>query len=220
MTEGKHRRHTIRIVRDVVEVVAILAAGIWAFYTFAYVNSIKPSLAQPELNFVVTMQRLGTHGGLTGVRLHTEIDNVGTVQANIVGLSYWVLGVRVEPRLHAQAAVIANGKATLQAFYNESSGTPVFGRAYLTNMADPHSVNRTSLEPGSDLPRDTVFFVPANRFDYLEAHLSARFTKENRSTPSTITFDNHGVPVFNVPSDRPDVDENSAVPSQLDLNGG
>jgi hypothetical protein len=220
MIEGEHRRRAIWVVRDVVEVVAILAAGIWAFYTFAYENRIKPSLAEPDLNFVVTMQKLGTHGGLTGVRLHTEIHNVGTVQANIVGLSYWVLGKRVELASRRRAPVVANGTATLQAFYRESRGTPVFGEAYLTDMADPHSVQRTSLEAGNDFAHDWLFFVPANRFNYLEAHFSARFTKEDRSTPTTITFDRDGVPVFNVPADRSDVDENSAAPSQLDLNGG
>ena len=35
------------IVRDVVEVIAIVAAGIWAFYVFAYENRIKPSISNP-----------------------------------------------------------------------------------------------------------------------------------------------------------------------------
>lgn len=219
MTPPEHRPHAVRIVRDLVEIAAILAAGVWAFYTFAYENRIKPSFAAPELNFVVTMQKLGERGGLIGVRLHTEIHNVGTVQASIVGLSYWVVGKRVEALRAARAPVISGGGAVLKAFYTESSGTPVFGLAYLTRMADPASVSRTDLEPGADLARDTVFFVPAGRFDYLEAHLSARFTKEKSAVPSTMTFGKDGLPTFNVPANRPDVDENSAIPSQLDLNG-
>jgi hypothetical protein len=215
----ERRSHRIRIVRDVVEIVAFLAAGIWAFYTFAYENRIKPSLADPELNFVVTMQKLSEHRGLIGVRLHTEIRNVGTVQANIIGLSYWVLGKRVEPLLVPQKPVLAHGDALLKAFYRESSGTPVFGMAYLTQMADPASVQRTTMDPGGDLPRDSVFFVPSGRFDYLEAHISARFTKELRDTPTTLTFDKNSVPVFDVPPNRPDIDVDNSVPSQLDLNG-
>jgi hypothetical protein len=110
----ERRSHGIWIVRDVVEVAAILAAGIWAFYTFAYENRIKPSFANPELNFVVTMQQLGQRGGLIGVRLHTEIHNVGTVPANIVGLSYWVLGKRVEPTRTAQPPSVSNGTAVFE----------------------------------------------------------------------------------------------------------
>jgi hypothetical protein len=37
--------HAVAIVRDVVEVVAIIAAGAWAFYIFAYENRIKPAMA-------------------------------------------------------------------------------------------------------------------------------------------------------------------------------
>ncbi|MBV8372781.1 MAG: hypothetical protein JOY69_05940 [Candidatus Eremiobacteraeota bacterium] len=217
--QSERRSHRVRIVRDVVEVIALLAAGVWAFYTFAYENRIKPSLGAPELNFVVTMQKLGERDGLVGVRLHTEIHNVGTVAANIVGLSYWILGKRVEPAAQPRPPVISRGTANLKAFYRESRVTPVFGQAYLTQMADRRSVNMTNIDPGGDLSRDTVFFVPVNRFDYLEAHISARFTKEDRPAPSTLTFNDQGIPVFNVPPDRADIDQNSAVPSQLDLNG-
>ncbi|MGA8533130.1 MAG: hypothetical protein WB615_03350 [Candidatus Tumulicola sp.] len=219
MTERARHAHRVRIVRDIVEIVAFLAAGVWAFYTFAYENRIKPSLANPELNFVVTMEKLGQRNGLIGVRLHTEIHNIGTVPSNIVGLSYWIVGKRVDPRSEPQKPVVSHNTAVLKAFYRESPGTPVYGSAYLTHMADAKSLSRTEIEPGGDLARDSVFFVPVGRFDYLEAHLSARFTKETKATPTTIRFNKQGVPVFDVAPNRPDVDENSAIPSQLDLNG-
>jgi hypothetical protein len=106
----------------------------------------------------------------------------------------------------------------LKAYYTESAGTPVFGRAYLTQMADPASSSTTELDPGSVLGRDTVFFVPAGRFDYLEAHLSAVFTKQSQPTPTTITFNAAHLPVFVVPPTRADVNENFSIPSQLDLD--
>jgi hypothetical protein len=218
VSERQRRSHAVWIIRDIVEVAAIVIAGIWAFYVFAYENRIKPSLADPELNFVVTMDKVGQRGSLIGVRLHSEIHNTGTVRANIVGLSYWVLGKRVEPTLRPSAAVVSHGSAVLKAFYTESAGTPVFGRAYLTRMADPASSSTTELDPGSVLARDTVFFVPAGRFDYLEAHLGAEFTKQSQPTPTTITFNAAHLPVFVVPPNRADVNENFSIPSQLDLD--
>ena len=53
------RDDRIAVVRDVVEVVAIVAAGIWAFYIFAYENSFKPSHAPPAINVKTTLQKLG-----------------------------------------------------------------------------------------------------------------------------------------------------------------
>jgi hypothetical protein len=218
VVERERRARSVWIVRDIVEVVAIVAAGIWAFYTFVYENRIKPSFADPELNFIVTMEKLGRHDSLVGIRLHTEIHNVGTVQANLVGLSFWVVGKRVVPERRALPPVVTHNTARLRAFYRETAGVPVFGDAYLTNIGDARSQERTQIQPGGNLARDEVFFVPAGRFDYLQAHMSARFTKENRPTPTTITFNQQGIPVFNVPPDRTDLNENSAIPSQLDLN--
>ena len=82
---GRHdakRRTTVGLIRDVVEVVAIVAAGAWAFYIFAYENRIKPSWASPEVNFTATMQRLGERNGLIAVRVHQTMHNFGTVPAN------------------------------------------------------------------------------------------------------------------------------------------
>lgn len=165
------------------------------------------------------MQKLGQRGSLIGVRLHSEIHNVGTVQANIVGLLYWVVAKRVEPTDRPQTPVVTHDSAVLRAFYREGRGVPVFGQAYLTKIGDARSTSRTEISPGGVLTRDSVFFVPAGRFDYLEAHISARFTKENRLAATTISFNQQAVPVFNVTPGRPDVDEDSAIPSQLDLNG-
>jgi hypothetical protein len=47
--DGNRRHGAIRIVRDVVEIAAIVAAGLWAFYVFVYENRIKPSFLPPEL---------------------------------------------------------------------------------------------------------------------------------------------------------------------------
>ena len=217
--ERKRRARGVWMARDVVEIVAIVAAGIWAFYTFAYENQIKPSFADPELNFVVTMEKLGQRGPLIGVRLHTEIHNVGTVQANLVGLLYWVVGKRVEPTDLPRKPIVTHDSAVLKAFYREGRGVPVFGLAYLTQVGDVRSEDRTEIAPGGVLSRDSVFFVPARRFDYLEAHISARFTKEYRTASTTISFNQEAIPVFKVTPDRPDVEEDSAIPSQLDLNG-
>jgi hypothetical protein len=53
----------IRTIREVVEVVAILAAGFWAFYVFIYENRIKPLFSQPEINVSATMEKTSRHAG-------------------------------------------------------------------------------------------------------------------------------------------------------------
>src|ERR1700727_3009702 len=76
--------YAIAIVRDVVEVIAIVAAGIWAFYVFAYENRIKPSMASPEVDITSSIQRLSERNGLIAVGVRLELRNIGTVKAHFL----------------------------------------------------------------------------------------------------------------------------------------
>src|SRR5271170_4421999 len=94
---GRHRSHVTAMIRDVVEVVAILAAGAWAFYIFIYENRIVPATAHPEVNFAASLQKVSRHNGLIGVRLETDMRNIGTVHAHFLGFAVAVVGERIEP---------------------------------------------------------------------------------------------------------------------------
>lgn len=88
----------IRIGRDSVEILAIVAAGIWAFYVFAYENRIKPSLGNPEVAFSATMSKVSEHNGMIGIQLNTEMRNVGSVKAHFLGYVIWVSGRKFDPQ--------------------------------------------------------------------------------------------------------------------------
>ena len=62
--EGPQRRTAA--VRDVVEIVAIVAAGIWAIYTFVYVERLKPAWARPDVGLTASLHKLGERNGLVG----------------------------------------------------------------------------------------------------------------------------------------------------------
>ncbi len=94
---GSSRRHSVAVVRDIVEVTAIVVAGIWAFYIFAYENRIKPSMADPDVNVTASMQRLSERNGFIAVGLHLELHNVGTVRAHFLGMAVNVYGQRISP---------------------------------------------------------------------------------------------------------------------------
>jgi hypothetical protein len=44
--------------------VAIVVAGLWAFYVFAYENRIKPSFTNPQVEFNATMTKGAEQNGL------------------------------------------------------------------------------------------------------------------------------------------------------------
>ncbi|HVR47424.1 MAG TPA: hypothetical protein VMT95_12415 [Candidatus Binatia bacterium] len=174
--------HPIAIVRDVVEVVAIVAAGVWAFYVFAYENRIKPSLAGPDVNVAASMQRLGERHGLIAVGIRLQLHNIGTVRAHFLGMAVNVYGQRVV----VGRPQFSSGRGLLQ--YNFSgyaqtgSRVPVYSYAYITHLGDPSTGQDTALEPGSTLENDRTFYVPQGRFDLLTLAFDAPYTKFDDAT--------------------------------------
>src|SRR5215469_7424819 len=92
-------------LRNIVEVCAIIIAGAWAFYVFAYQNVIVPSLAPPTPTFTVQMHHVGNNGRLAVVRIDETIRNIGTVPVYFLGHAMTVLGTKVVLRTPVPEAV-------------------------------------------------------------------------------------------------------------------
>ncbi len=214
------RQHAIRIARDVVEIVAIVAAGVWAFYVFVYENRIKPGFAEPQITFATTMHRTSRHGNLLGIDVRTEIRTIGTVRANLLGFALTVNGQRVEaahpertpelvPSAHPYEAVLAR-------FYRLTKPQPVYGYAYLTNLADPRTSKAWSFGPGDAVTQERVFYVPAGRYDVLTANVDAAWVKTDKGpVPATLVQKSYG---FAIDSRDKDQGSISATAATLDLD--
>ena len=177
-TEGESPRGvSLGKIRDAVEIVAILAAGVWAFFTFVYEDRIKPANAQPEPIYDCTLTRLGERDALIAVRSHVQIKNAGTTNLTVYGFAESVVGSNVRATHAATAAAPAAGKTEFEsrADFDEEPGRPVFAIAFLTKLADPQARSSFDLAPGQSFPIDRIFYVAARRYDELRVHLSVRF---------------------------------------------
>ncbi|MGA7248756.1 MAG: hypothetical protein WBW89_13450 [Candidatus Cybelea sp.] len=177
---------------------AIVAAGIWAFYVFAYENRIKPSLGNPEVAFSATMSKVSEHNGMIGIQLNTEMRNVGSVKAHFLGYVIWVSGRKIRPSNHIRVPTTTKNILSLDgAFYSQSRRTAVYGYGYLTNLADTTTTADLLLEPGDDEKNQDVFYIPKGKFDLLEAYLLARYTKHDEAvTPTKLEFAKDALPTF------------------------
>ena len=184
---GKRDGHThpMTIVRDVVEVAAILAAGIWAFYVFAYENRIKPSMASPEVDITSSIQRLSERNGLIAVGVRLELHNIGSVKAHFLGVALNVYGQRV---LATQPHPIHESRPLsyeYDGFYRAGTRVPVYSYAYVTSLGDPSTSQDTELDPGTTVENYRTFYVPKGRFDLLIVGISAPYTKfEGKTIPT------------------------------------
>jgi hypothetical protein len=169
-------------VRDIVEVVAIVAAGIWAFYVFAYENRIKPSLADPNVDISATMRKLSERNGLIGVGLEVQFHNIGTVRAHFLGLAVNVYGQRIVGRASKNPPKPNRLEYEYAGFYRAAPPVPVYSIAFITQLGDPKALHDLPLDPGSTAKYERTFYVPQGRFDLLMLGIDAPYTKFEAST--------------------------------------
>ena len=81
-------------VRTAVEIVAILAAGIWALYTFVYEQRIKPLSEPPEFSVPTTVEQGPTVNGVVFLTIHKRLENTGNVPIDIAAETLSVQGER------------------------------------------------------------------------------------------------------------------------------
>lgn len=188
--------HT-RVVRDVVEVVAIALAGGWALYVFVYQNMIVPSLAAPSPSFTVQMRHVGNDGPLAVIRLDETIRNIGTVRIHFLGHSITVLGMRVIQLQTPREPTRASTQAQLYAYSRFSKPQVVYRDILVTSLGQPSHAQDLVVEPGVQVSISTEFYVPLGLFNRLEAFLTAPYTK-NDSHPiaTTVTIGHSGLPHF------------------------
>jgi len=184
--------NAIATIRDVVEIVAIIAAGVWAFYVFAYENRIKPSFAAPDVNATASMQKLSVRNGLIAVRLHIQLQNVGTVQARFLASALNVYGQRVVAQKPSRRAGVVGLDYDHIDFARADSPVAVYTWAYVTGQGDPTSHHESTLDPGSTIENDRIFYVPQGRFDLLTLGIDAPYTKYQDVMPASLVFENDG----------------------------
>lgn len=86
---------TAERLRIFVEIVAIVAAGLWALYTFVYVQRIVP-LSEPATFSVPTVVEQGsTVNGVAFLTIHKRLENTGDVPIDIAAEALSVYGERL-----------------------------------------------------------------------------------------------------------------------------
>lgn len=82
-------------IRTAVEIVAILAAGIWALYTFVYEQRIKPLSEPAEFSVPTTVTQGPTVNGVVFLTIHKRLENTGNVPIDIAAEALSVYGEKI-----------------------------------------------------------------------------------------------------------------------------
>lgn len=91
---ARRSHHTIAIVRDLVEVIAILAAGAWAIYTFIYEQRIVPASQPPSVTLTGSLQRIAERGGMVQMEYRATLRNTGHTRVYVIAEGFAAVGLR------------------------------------------------------------------------------------------------------------------------------
>jgi hypothetical protein len=98
---AEHKPRAIRLVEDpwttvrhFVEVVALIAAGAWAFYTFIFQEKIKPASEPATLDDTITVQRVAHDRTRDILDVAIHLHNAGLTEIEIVADGFNVWGDR------------------------------------------------------------------------------------------------------------------------------
>ena len=186
---------TITVIRDVVEILAILAAGIWAFYTFVYENRIKPASLSPDVTISGSMQRLGVTHGLEAIRLVTTSHNVGTMPIKFLAFGVVVTASTIVETKKPNYLEHSEVTDSFARHYRLTNSTIVYRNMRLTHDADSRAGAGLSQQPGSSASTEYVFYVPVHKYDRLVADYVARITRyDSRDVETTLKIDGNGYP--------------------------
>ena len=121
---SEQRPRAIRLVEDpwatlrhVVEVLALVAAGAWAFYTFIYQERIKPASEPAILDDTVTVTRVGQDRTRDILDVSIHLHNGGKTEIEVAADGYNVYGDRYA---RSESHTVHNG-TNVYAFNNNES---------------------------------------------------------------------------------------------------
>jgi len=188
-TNGRSEPYEVRIIEDrwtvfrhVIEAVAILAAGLWAFYIFVYQEKIKPAGQPAALNTGITIRTLGHNARRDILGLRVNLHNSGQTEIDVAADGYDIWGERFATTVSTRT-LRARDQAVSDRDLRVASRTFVHGFMELRDMAvGGHAGNHIVLEPGDNESFEDVVTVPHGLYDLFYARVIAVPIKTSQRT--------------------------------------
>lgn len=161
----------IGIAKDILQMLAIVAAGIWAIYTFQQQIEEAARREKPAWSPKLTLKRIGKRGNEVAIRATLFLENKGTARQNFWAASLNVFGWRLQGMDGGVAKPLAipetNSEwAQLRGFAEQGKHLLAsFGRTVVPPT-------NAFVDPGANHESHYIFYVDKNQVDFVEA----RFT--------------------------------------------
>ncbi len=166
-----HRSIRVRVVRDVFEIIAFAAAGIWAIWTFWYQASYAPKHEVPAVDWKLTLEIIGRKPtGELAVKAVVKAKNTGKAIERLAGIVVNISGVRMaaDPGSDPFGPVVAD---TLH--WHGQVGSRLLGRVLVASDGDRYGDGaELTIQPDEDWMWETSFVIQPADYAMLEGHMA------------------------------------------------
>lgn len=178
---------------NIVQTVAIIAAGAWAVYTFVYQAKIAPGLEPPSLSVTSTLERAGQKGDQVAIRSTVTRSNVGHTGVRLLALTYNLIGSKVRfvgaPDTGAkfEQDLTRSNIVTAARYYEEPQREVILRHGVLFEGATDLPSQPSVLNSGETISRDMIFYADRARFDAVRFQVRMTYSKETEP-PAPLMF--------------------------------
>lgn len=188
MAERKRPSHrAIATLRDIVEVIAILAAGAWAIYTFVYEQRIKPAQEPPSLVLTGGLERVGERNGMIQMAYHAALRNSGQTRVYVIAEGIVAQGLRYSAQGAPATRRLLPGVTEYSRSARVVSSAPVYVLRELTLYGGSADADGFDIDPGETVPFSGIFVVRKGEFDAVTLDGSIAYTNYRGVYPTKVT---------------------------------
>ncbi len=169
----------IRAVRDIFEIIAFSAAGIWALWTFWYQASYEPAHEQAHVEWSLSLEREGVRpsDGMLAIRAHTRGVNKGKASQHLVSMSVDISGGHVARGGDAgREPLLPDARG-----WDHERGVERRGEVVLASQGNRWGGGYSStVDPDQESATEFLFWIDPADYDYLSGTLIVHWSAEEK----------------------------------------
>lgn len=181
---------------SILQIIALLTAGGWAFYTFVYEEQIKPAAEPINVTSDLSLEQMGEKNGFVAVRARILMRNNGKTAATVLGYTLNAAGIRLQlsaqplPKTDDDTGSFLRYRSK---YWREAGRELTTSIGMLTKEADAKAENHFGLPPGAEYFVDHTLYIDSRRFDALGVQLNFYYIKgEEKQVPLTLSRNKEG----------------------------
>lgn len=169
-------------VREWLQILIIIAAGIWGAYTFIYKEIIVPSRLPASLDVTSEMDALGQKDGFVLVRVRVHIQNTKDIKVYSPALWFTVYGLNFDGM-----NTPAENNGTMQITPLSVERSKYSSKTEMVVAAWRLENWEVWYQPGDETFNEHLFYIPENRYQAIQLKLEYMVIK-NIDQISTVSW--------------------------------